>query len=130
MAMTNEEALTRIKATDSCFVVWSPTLNEVVTVTPCKAGNHVPEVVLEAMSADDGPKVGRFFISATVTMNTLRDQQTSIARTAERVRLLHTLPAWETEELIRSLETGIFPPTFSARDDGDLLIRQIYYAQS
>ena len=127
--MTNEDAFTRIKATESCFVVWSPALNEVVTVTPCKAGNQAPDVVLEAMTAGDGPKVGRFFISATVTMNTLRDQQTEIARTAQRVRILHTLPAWDTEQLIVPLETGVFPATFSARDDGELLIRELYYAR-
>ena len=122
--MTNEDAFTRIKATESCFVVWSPALNEVVTVTPCKAGNQAPDVVLEAMTAGDGPKVGRFFISATVTMNTLRDQQTEIARTAQRVRILHTLPAWDTGATDRAaIETGVFPATFSARDDGELLIR-------
>ncbi len=47
----------------------------------------------------------------------------------KRSRLLHTLPAWDTEEFIVPPETGVFPANFSARHDAELLIEEIYYAR-
>ena len=127
--MTNEEALRLIQATESCFVVWSTVTNEIVGVTPGRSSDELLDP-LPTMNAHDGPTCGRFFASASVSMSTLRDQQAETTSIAERVWVLCSLRAWDIEELIWPLETGVFPPNLSHGSDAPGLIEEIYYGRS
>ncbi len=135
--MTNDEALRLIKATEYCYVLWSDGRNEVVAVKAVPKGAS-PDAHLSVLATlwreADGPLRARFFESAAVSIGTLHKQQAHIsadtAHLAERRRTLYAWRTCEVDELLVLLETGVFPPTTSARDDADLVIDEIYYARA
>lgn len=127
--MTNEEALELIKRTERCFVIWAADRNEILAVRPVGPRETPAEVMhsLRAMSTDrQGQTGGRFFESASVTLETLEARQADRARINRRVEIFNEWVETPTGGLIRILERSDFKHPMDACHGSQVIIRMLY----
>lgn len=107
--LTNEQALALIKQTKRCFVVWDTRQNAIVAVHEIPADTS-PEQSFQLLSSmPQGPTMGRFLDSASVTLEMLEEQQSDIHRMGQRVLAFTSWTQSSTNELIRILEEADVP---------------------